>query len=188
MKKNMMMRIASVLLVAVLLSTCAISGTFAKYTTTVRGSDSVTVAKWDVEVVDKGQTTFAFGLFDTILDSDAATAENDVVATKIAPGTSGKFTITLNAKNEVTTDYEVAFTLTNDKNVPIEFNVNGQGWERTLDSVSDTIALANAASFSEDIIVEWRWAIGDKTGSDNVYGDGATSVTVAVMVTFEQVD
>ena len=187
MKKNKMMRIASVLLVAVLLSTCAISGTFAKYATEATGTATASVAKWAVEVVDKGQTTFAFGLFDTILDSDAG-AENDVVATKIAPGTSGKFTITLNAKNEVTTDYTVDFTLTNAKNVPIEFNVNGQGWKSTLDSVSDTIALADAANFSEDIIVEWRWAIGDNSGSDNIYGDGLTSVTVAVEVTFEQVD
>ena len=38
MKKNTMMRIASVLLVAVLLSTCAISGTFAKYTSQYTGS------------------------------------------------------------------------------------------------------------------------------------------------------
>ena len=44
MKKNKMMRIASVLLVAVILTTCAISGTFAKYVTSGNGSDNARVA------------------------------------------------------------------------------------------------------------------------------------------------
>ena len=50
MKKNRMMRVASALLVAVLLTTCAISGTFAKYVTTESGSDFARVAKWGVNV------------------------------------------------------------------------------------------------------------------------------------------
>ena len=50
MKKNVMMRVASVLLVAVLLTTCAISGTFAKYTTQDSASDKARVAKWGVEL------------------------------------------------------------------------------------------------------------------------------------------
>lgn len=50
MKKNTMMRIASVLLVAVLLSTCTISGTFAKYVTEGTGTDSARVAKFGVVV------------------------------------------------------------------------------------------------------------------------------------------
>ena len=54
MKKNKMMRIASVLLVAVLLSTCAISGTFAKYVTTDSGSDSARVAKFAFTVSENG--------------------------------------------------------------------------------------------------------------------------------------
>ena len=44
MKTNKMMRIASVLLVAVLLTTCVISGTFAKYTTTVSATSTANVA------------------------------------------------------------------------------------------------------------------------------------------------
>ena len=46
MKKNKMMRIASVLLVAVILTTCAISGTFAKYVSSADSSDSARVAYW----------------------------------------------------------------------------------------------------------------------------------------------
>ena len=54
MKKNTMMRLASVLLIAVLMSTCAISGTFAKYVTSETGTDSARVAKFGVEVSATG--------------------------------------------------------------------------------------------------------------------------------------
>lgn len=54
MKKNKMMRIASVLLVAVLISTCAISGTFAKYVTRVEGTDTARVAKWGILLTVEG--------------------------------------------------------------------------------------------------------------------------------------
>lgn len=48
MKKNKMMRVASVLLVAVLLTISAVSGTFAKYVTSDSGSDTARVAKFGV--------------------------------------------------------------------------------------------------------------------------------------------
>ena len=54
MKKNKMMRIASILMVVTLLSTCAISGTFAKYVTKASGEDQARVAKWGVVVTVDG--------------------------------------------------------------------------------------------------------------------------------------
>ena len=46
MKKNRIMRVFSVLLALTLISTCAISGTFAKYVTRAEGEDAARVAKW----------------------------------------------------------------------------------------------------------------------------------------------
>ena len=54
MKKNKMMRLASALLVCVLLSTSVISGTFAKYVTSDTASDSARVAKWGISVEATG--------------------------------------------------------------------------------------------------------------------------------------
>ena len=54
MKKNKMMRIASILMVAVLVSTCAVSGTFAKYVTSDSGKDTARVAKWGVSILASG--------------------------------------------------------------------------------------------------------------------------------------
>ncbi len=80
MKKNVMMRAASALGVAVLLSTCVISGTFAKYTTSATGSDTARVAKWGFESAAELTITDLF----THGDTDVTSANTDKV---IAPGT-----------------------------------------------------------------------------------------------------
>ena len=54
MKKNKMMRIASVLLIAVLLTASVISGTFAKYVTSDNTGDKARVAKFGVVVLGEG--------------------------------------------------------------------------------------------------------------------------------------
>lgn len=54
MKKNKMMRLASSLLVAVLLTSSVISGTFAKYVTSDEAEDTARVAKWGITVLASG--------------------------------------------------------------------------------------------------------------------------------------
>ena len=81
MKKNKMMRVASALLVAVLLTTCAISGTFAKYVSQATGSDTARVAKWGFQLEGTAMTdTFTFDLFKTVKDSDGTSTETDIKA------------------------------------------------------------------------------------------------------------
>ena len=55
MKKNKFMRLASVMLMLCLITTCAISGTFAKYTTSGTATDTARVAKWGVGVEVDGE-------------------------------------------------------------------------------------------------------------------------------------
>ena len=107
MKKNTMMRIASILLVVTLLSTCVISGTFAKYVTKAEGKDAARVAKWGVLVSVEGDSAFKteyetddtngyegeysvvanadYDLIDAALDPTTSGAERVV-----APGTKGE--------------------------------------------------------------------------------------------------
>lgn len=88
MKKNRMMRLASILLVATLMSTCTISGTFAKYVTSAEGTDSARVAKWGVGIVAQAQTFSTTYAKD---DGSFTLAANSVVSTDkvVAPGTKG---------------------------------------------------------------------------------------------------
>ena len=102
MKKNTMMRVASILLVAVLLTTSAISGTYAKYITTDSAKDEARVAKFGVVASIQG------ALFGPTYD--AATANNIISwgvntetvsasdkANVVAPGTTGD-TLTFSVK------------------------------------------------------------------------------------------
>lgn len=95
MKKNRAMRAASALLVAVLMTTCTISGTFAKYVTEASSQDEARVAKWGVEV-----TATVDGAFATEYDADgsytdyngdpiAKTVVSSTSDKLVAPGTSG---------------------------------------------------------------------------------------------------
>lgn len=117
MKKNRMMRVASALLVAVLLSTCAISGTFAKYVTTASGKDSARVAKWGVKISGIADTLFAKTY---AIDADTTIVNTVEVNEKVvAPGT----------KNET----GVTFSLTGTPEVAVQIDIAVKG------SVGDTI-------------------------------------------------
>lgn len=90
MKKNVMMRLASFLLVAVLMSSSVISGTFAKYVTDGTANDSARVAKFGVTVT--GTTGDANQAFAKEYASDDAVYTGVTVASSVnvvAPGTSG---------------------------------------------------------------------------------------------------
>lgn len=120
MKKNRMMRLASILLVCVLLTTSVISGTFAKYTTQDSASDVARVAKWGVELQVAGKL-YGETYKDTIVANDDATLTvqaNDAASANdfvIAPGTSSDegFHISLTGTPEVASQAIVTITAQN---------------------------------------------------------------------------
>ncbi len=105
--KNKLTRVMSVLLVLTLISTCAISGTFAKYTTGAEGEDAARVAQWGIVLTMDGD------LFAEKYKTDDKTAEVEysVVSNKegqsvVAPGTTGDaFRATVKGTPEVATRY-----------------------------------------------------------------------------------
>ena len=86
MKKNKMMRLAAVLMVAVLMTTCAISGTFAKYISTASGEDSARVAYWGFGLDSSIEIDDLFlDAYTNVNSTEEADGTKDDV---IAPGTS----------------------------------------------------------------------------------------------------
>ena len=84
MKKNVMMRVASILLVLVLMSTSAISGTFAKYVTKSSGNDEARVAYWGFDA----PADLAIDMFDDVYTSAAGTTvDSENGDNVVAPGT-----------------------------------------------------------------------------------------------------
>lgn len=100
MKKNRMMRLASILLVCVLMTTSVISGTFAKYITTDQQADTARVAKFGVVASLSGDlfgATYAAATDNTIMTygvNDGAVSSSDG-APVVAPGTENKQGLTL---------------------------------------------------------------------------------------------
>lgn len=111
MKKNRMMRLASILLVCVLMTTSVISGTFAKYTTQDAANDTARVAKWGVELQVVGNLygeTYADKNNGNVIYADNASDKFSVqskAATEdvVAPGTKNEdgFTFSLQGIPEV---------------------------------------------------------------------------------------
>ena len=137
MKKNRMMRLASMLLVAVLMTTCTISGTFAKYVTKGEASDTARVAKWGVTVTPNG-TIFAKE-YDVDDGTYSGTGDKSVISSDewdvIAPGTTKSMTEvqitgTPEVATRVTYDADVAldgdWIVAGDEYCPIIFTVEGK--------------------------------------------------------------
>ena len=156
MKKNTMMRLASGLLVAVLLSTCAISGTFAKYVTSDNGSDSARVAKWGVVVAAKDFDMFKadYDTTDTTLfsGSSSVSAAADDRDDVLAPGTSGSFAdISITGTPEVAVNVVITPTVT----VSDNWTVDGAFYCPVIITVGGTkfcgLDYGSAASFADAI-------------------------------------
>jgi hypothetical protein len=137
MKKNKMMRVASGLLVLTLLTSCIISGTFAKYTTEATGSDTAVVAKWGVTVKADG------GLFGTIYQigdkTNTVTTEGSTESTTTADASNNKPVAT-----ETTNEFSVKATGTSDVVAP---GTQSSDTGLTL-SVSGSPEVSNVVSLS----------------------------------------
>ena len=118
MKKNKMMRLASVLLVCVLLTTSVISGTFAKYVTSDSASDTARVAKFGVVVTASGSLYDKNYVYKTAGNTPAGaettnlTVESSNTENLVAPGTQNDtgLTFSITGKPEVAVKLEVKLT------------------------------------------------------------------------------
>lgn len=193
MKKNNTMRVAAGLAVAALLSTCLVSGTYAKYTTSKGSSDNARVAKWGVEIAANGGSAFS-GKYAKD-DVTFTKGDNAVVAqgsyNVVAPGTKGEFkAATVSGKPEVAVrvDNEAKITLNgwigdaghpNGFYCPLTFKVNGKAVDLSncdsADAVQNAIQTAVHAtsgdyaagtelSNANSANIEWAWAF--ENGND----------------------
>ena len=153
MKKNAMLKIAAILMVAVLLTTCAISSTFAKYVTT--GTDDAVdarVAKWGVNVTVTTDDAFYTKYNDTT--EDIVIAGTEVVA----PGTqkTNAITITVTGTPEVDATISAGestfltldnWTIGATDYCPLVFNIGTENYYvgKTAD-ITDSASLARAVN------------------------------------------
>ena len=197
MKKNLMFKLGLFCAALVLVATCLVTGTWAKYTSTkALTSDTATVAKWDIKVEGLSMVTenptIDFDLFTTIVDTIDGNTDADVAKGKIAPGTKGLFVLDVENDSEVNATFAIAFTATNASVVPLQFSTDGTTWEDNIAYI-DVAATAIDMGATQTITVYWQWvfttgASGDT--ADTNLGTMATAPTVQVTatITAEQVD
>lgn len=190
------MRAASALLVAVLLSTCTISGTFAKYTTSVSASDSARVAYWGFQSTNSMTLEDLFsGVYVNDASETTVDSVNDVDV--IAPGTKGKATFVFAWDEAVTgitvTGPEVAYTFTVSvdgsacdpriaDNANIQWCLDGGAWGDWGTLLNSIKALSGDASGTKEYApntlpaeftkdddvhtVEWQWIFSNDAAGD----------------------
>lgn len=217
MKKNKMMRVASALLVAVLLTTCAISGTFAKYISSEDAGDTARVAYWGVQVSATGDDAFATNYKDETGDNGLKVSSSEKV---VAPGTKGELgKITIDGTPEVVVDVDVNATLKLEGwevdgalYCPIVFDVGGEKFAigatyPTITKLTDAIIakfnamdrndVAVGTSLADSITISWAWDFDDNGAGTNddkdtalgmLTGADAPTIEFTCEVTVEQVD
>ena len=216
MKKNTMMRVASALLVAVLMTTCAISGTFAKYITSDDAQASARVAKWGVGVSVTADGAFSKNQADVTGDNGVQVkADTEVVA----PGTSGELVaIEIEGTPEVVVDVVVntaeltlsGWTIDSGVYCPIVFTVGSE--EIKMDNTITTLAALEEAveakvkalaktnvqvgtDLADALTIDWAWdfdanGAGTNDEKDTKLGNLPTLPTIAFdcEITIVQVD
>ena len=185
-RKNWTMRAAVLMLALVLITSCFVGGTFAKYVTSESGSDTARVAKFGVNI---NATTGMFSKEYAKDDTSFTLAANTVVSSNddklVAPGTSqnmAEFGLTGTPEVAVRVSYELKkFELTKwttngtDEYCPLVFIVNGT--EIKMDDTNTTVAklqdavIAAVNSYSKEyaantdlsqqtndnLEISWRW-------------------------------
>lgn len=188
MKKNVIMRIAAVVLMCTLVTACFASSTFAKYTSQATGTGTAKVAQWAFEVEDEDITTsetFTFNLFDTVVDDNFET-ESDVAAGLIAPGTAGEFYLDLKNTSEVTAIVELtlAENANSHENIPIVFSTDKNTWKSASEFTIEPIEVAINATDKTPTIY-WKWAFeanDDETDTALGIEEAATDNSVQYML------
>ena len=210
-KKNYTMRIAAGVMTAALLSTCAISSTFAKYTSESTGTATARVAKWDILFGDETtmSETFTFDLYSTLYDTTANSAEADVKTGDdaiIAPGTQGSFVVKITNNSEVTAKYTVSFAIgyTDDTAntetvksviIPLQFSNDGStNWTTDIATlnIADTAAVELGMTDSDKSATctdYWKWDYENSNdANDTILGTAGAEIQITATVTATQVD
>lgn len=198
MKGSKLPKLAALLLVLTLATTCFVSGTFAKYVSEGEGEDAARVAKWGVKVEITGdgfKTTY--GKDEVNANVDGPTVVSSTTEKVVAPG--GEFYCPL------------VFTIGDTKINGLDYSSTTAGGEGSFESAIKT-AIQNAttkeyeagtdlSAAGEGITYSWTWPFQNATGTatnpddelDTLLGDNAANgqpatISITVTTTVTQID
>jgi hypothetical protein len=204
MKKNAMLKIAAVLLVAVLLTTCAISSTFAKYVSDLGShTETARVAKWGITVTTKINDSDS--LFSNDYEGMITSKDDDNV---FAPGATDTYRLFVDMSGEAEVDTKVIFKGINgatDEFLKVTDNAKYLKWymaesetalatapETTVSAINTAIKALNkdfaantSVAATREIWIKWVWEFETDPNNDtNDTNLGKAATYDAVDVTF----
>lgn len=206
MKKNKILRLGLLALALTLVTASLVSGTFAKYVTTVNGTGIVTVANWQVEVDGDGGTYEAgteTGVMQTASFSVLTTTDTGVKGTAlVAPGTAGTFALkyktvgTEVAHNVKITLVPDGATTTTIKDLEyLLFSTDSGSTWKNIDEFDGTSGYLHSANYTATspvdetvtVNVQWKWPFDAVTnaGQDDALdtADGIANKTYQLLAT-----
>ena len=177
------------LIVAIVLSMYA----YSKYTSTLTGNGTSTVAKWSFKVNEQTQTIPDINLGETM------DAHSNVVDKKLAPGTSGHFDLILDGSgSEVAIDYNIKLAITQ-KPTNLKFYLDDK-YQTPISETDGTLNIAGSIAL-EDVntpltkTIYWQWPYETGKTSNEIdkndetdTKDSGKNVTMTITVTGTQRD
>ena len=187
--KGAVVVLALALIVAIILSMYA----YSKYTSTLTGNGTSTVAKWSFKVNGQTQTIPDIELGETM------DAHSNVVDKKLAPGMSGHFDLILDGSgSEVAIDYNIKLAITQ-KPTNLKFYLDDK-YQTPISETDGTLNIAGSIAL-EDVntpltkTIYWQWPYETGKTSNEIdkndetdTKDSGKNVTMTITVTGTQRD
>lgn len=181
MKKRNTANLTLVVLLLVILSLIGVSGTYAKYTTTVTGTGTAIVAKWDFDVTGAENK----GVFSVDLGEKVTTGKIDLGNGnyRIQPGSKGSFDIELVNNSEVAAN--IAVNAVAAENAVLE--ASQFTFEKPVIKVDGQIVDSIPAGKTATATVDFEWIYHTNAATDILdTTDGETNHTeVQTLINFE---
>ena len=213
MKNNKSMKLTALLLALVLVTSCFVGGTFARYVTSTSSEDSARVAVWGINADE-----VTMDLFDAEYELDGTVvARSNDGDNIIAPGTGkmSKFSI-VNLDDNLAPEvmYEIAINLDDSEidqailnNPSIQWKLDNNTWGTWESTKADILALSGDASgvktyapleiateFANGVehTIAWQWMLDGNNVQDTAMGNEAVdrdiTAKISVKVTAKQVN
>jgi len=182
--------IVTLLLIAI--STMYITGTYAKYTSTLEATANATIASWSIDLTDGTESVLDGELTFTVND-------NDHVATgKFAPTSTATAEFYLDPEGtDVSVEYEVTLgdlTSSGSADIPDDLTISsvkyydGSAWVALSENKGQILLKDNATLSTDDkvqlqVTVEW---VGADNATDTLLGIEAPTLSIPVTVVATQ--
>ena len=200
-KKNGFLKAAGIMLAVMMLATCVIAGTLAKYTS--KSGDlkaTADVAKWEIKAGEDtlaDLSTLKFNIYDTN-GTGGKVADDEVLEGKVAPGTWGYANVNITNAGDVDAKISATFDkgsakLPNGMTIAVletepenAAAVTGDGT-----SVTKTLEAASSESDSANVVIAFKWDFGDPVNDldDTPIGEADADLELGTLkITADQVD